>query len=81
MPSCTRRSRNRRSSASTTSGQAAQNIPGVRFANGLFRPSGTENFIDHIQIDIPEKLGLDQRAFYESTTGAYKDMVVTHLFR
>ena len=46
--------------------EAAQNILAFRFANGLFEPIWNRNFIDHIQIDIPETLGLDRRAnFYE----------------
>lgn len=61
--------------------EAAQNILAFRFANGLFEPIWNRNFIDHIQIDIPEKLGLDQRANFYESTGAYKDMVVTHLFQ
>jgi glucose-6-phosphate 1-dehydrogenase len=57
------------------------NILAFRFANGLFEPIWNRNFIDHVQIDVPEKLGLEKRsAFYEST-GAYRDMVVTHLFQ
>jgi glucose-6-phosphate 1-dehydrogenase len=61
--------------------EAAQNILAFRFANGLFEPIWNRNFIDHIQIDIPEMLGLDQRANFYESTGAYKDMVVTHLFQ
>jgi glucose-6-phosphate 1-dehydrogenase len=61
--------------------EAAQNILAFRFANGLFEPIWNRNFIDHIQIDIPEALGLDQRAGFYESTGAYKDMVVTHLFQ
>lgn len=61
--------------------EAAQNILAFRFANGLFEPIWNRNFIDHIQIDIPETLGLDQRANFYENTGAYKDMVVTHLFQ
>ena len=61
--------------------EAAQNILAFRFANGLFEPIWNRNFIDHIQIDIPETLGLDQRANFYESTGAYKDMVVTHLFQ
>jgi glucose-6-phosphate 1-dehydrogenase len=61
--------------------EPAQNILAFRFANGLFEPIWSRNFIDHVQIDIPEALGLDRRiGFYEST-GAYKDMVVTHLLQ
>jgi glucose-6-phosphate 1-dehydrogenase len=61
--------------------EPAQNILAFRFANGLFEPIWNRNFIDHVQIDVPETLGLGKRsAFYEST-GAFRDMVVTHLFQ
>jgi len=61
--------------------EAAQNILAFRFANGLFEPIWNRDHIDHVQIDVPETLSLEQRiGFYEST-GAYRDMVVTHLFQ
>jgi glucose-6-phosphate 1-dehydrogenase len=61
--------------------EAALNILAFRFANGLFEPTWNRNFIDHIQIDVPERLGLEQRASFYEGTGAYRDMVVTHLFQ
>jgi glucose-6-phosphate 1-dehydrogenase len=61
--------------------EAAQNILAFRFGNGLFEPIWHRNHIDHIQIDVPEELGLEQRASFYEATGAYKDMVVTHLFQ
>ena len=61
--------------------EAAQNILAFRFANGLFEPIWNRNFIDHVQIDVPETLGLGQRASFYEATGAYRDMVVTHLFQ
>jgi glucose-6-phosphate 1-dehydrogenase len=61
--------------------EAALNILAFRFANGLFEPIWHRNFIDHVQIDIPEKLGLEGRAAFYENTGAYRDMVVTHLFQ
>jgi glucose-6-phosphate 1-dehydrogenase len=61
--------------------EAALNILALRFANGLFEPIWNRNHIDHVQIDVPETLGLDQRANFYEATGAYKDMVVTHLFQ
>jgi glucose-6-phosphate 1-dehydrogenase len=61
--------------------EPAQNILAFRFANGLFEPIWNRNFIDHVQIDVPEKLGLDNRAGFYEETGAYRDMVVTHLFQ
>ena len=61
--------------------EPAQNILAFRFANGLFEPIWSRNFIDHVQIDIPETLGLDSRVEFYESTGAYKDMVVTHLLQ
>ncbi len=61
--------------------EAAQNILAFRFANGLFEPIWKRDFIDHVQIDIPETLGLDRRAAFYEQTGAFKDMVVTHLLQ
>ncbi len=61
--------------------EAAQNILAFRFANGLFEPIWNRNFIDHIQIDVPEAIGLGKRAAFYEATGAYRDMVVTHLFQ
>ncbi len=61
--------------------EAAQNILAFRFANGLFEPIWNRNFIDHVQIDVPETLSLGTRAAFYEATGAYRDMVVTHLFQ
>jgi len=61
--------------------EAAQNILAFRFANGLFEPIWNRNFIDHVQIDVPEKIGLGKRSGFYEQTGAYRDMVVTHLFQ
>ena len=61
--------------------EPAQNILAFRFANGLFEPIWNRNFIDHVQIDVPETLGLGKRTGFYETTGAFRDMVVTHLFQ
>jgi glucose-6-phosphate 1-dehydrogenase len=61
--------------------EPAQNILAFRFANGLFEPIWNRNFIDHVQIDVPETLGLATRAAFYEATGAFRDMVVTHLFQ
>jgi len=61
--------------------EPAQNILAFRFANGLFEPIWNRNFIDHVQIDVPEKLDLGKRVGFYETIGAYRDMVVTHLFQ
>ena len=61
--------------------EPAQNILAFRFANGLFEPIWNRNFIDHVQIDVPENLDIGKRLGFYETTGAYRDMVVTHLFQ
>lgn len=61
--------------------EAVQNILAFRFANGLFEPAWNNKYIDYIQIDVPETLTVEGRgAFYEAT-GAFRDMMVTHLFQ
>ncbi len=61
--------------------EAAQNILALRFANGLFEPIWNRNHIDHVQIDVPETVGVGSRAAFYEKTGAFRDMVVTHLFQ
>jgi glucose-6-phosphate 1-dehydrogenase len=61
--------------------EPAQNILAFRFANGLFEPIWNRNFIDHVQIDVPETLGLGRRSGFYESIGAFRDMVVTHLFQ
>jgi glucose-6-phosphate 1-dehydrogenase len=61
--------------------EAAQNILVFRFANGLFEPIWNRLFVDHVEIDVPETLGLDQRVGFYESTGAFRDMVVTHLMQ
>jgi glucose-6-phosphate 1-dehydrogenase len=61
--------------------EPAQNILAFRFGNGLFEPIWSRNFIDHVQIDVPETLDIGNRIGFYEQTGAYRDMVVTHLFQ
>jgi glucose-6-phosphate 1-dehydrogenase len=61
--------------------EAALNILAFRFANGLFEPIWNRDHIDHVQIDVPEALSLETRIGFYEKTGAFRDMVVTHLFQ
>ena len=60
--------------------EAVQNLIALRFANGMFEPIWNKDHIDHVQIDVPETLAVEGRAGFYEGTGAYRDMVVTHLF-
>jgi glucose-6-phosphate 1-dehydrogenase len=61
--------------------EAVQNILALRFANGLYEPLWNRNNIEYVQIDVPETLSIGSRAGFYEGTGAYRDMVVTHLLQ
>ena len=61
--------------------ESVDNILAFRFANGLFEPIWNRQHIRYIQIDVPETLTVEGRAAFYDATGAYRDMVVTHLFQ
>jgi glucose-6-phosphate 1-dehydrogenase len=61
--------------------ETVQNILALRFANGLFEPIWNRDHIEHIQIDVPETLSVGSRAAFYEGTGAYRDMIVTHLLQ
>jgi glucose-6-phosphate 1-dehydrogenase len=61
--------------------ETVQNILAFRFANGMFEPIWNRRYIDHVQITVAEKIGIEGRgAFYEQT-GNIRDMISTHLFQ
>jgi glucose-6-phosphate 1-dehydrogenase len=61
--------------------ESVDNILALRFANGLFEPIWNRDHIDHVQIDVPETLSVGTRGSFYEQTGAFRDMVVTHLFQ
>jgi glucose-6-phosphate 1-dehydrogenase len=61
--------------------EAVQNILAFRFANGLFEPVWNRQFVDYVLFEVPETLGVEQRAAFYETTGALRDVVVTHIFQ
>jgi glucose-6-phosphate 1-dehydrogenase len=61
--------------------ESVENILALRFANGLFEPVWNREHIEYVQIDVPETLSIEGRAAFYEGTGAFRDMVVTHLFQ
>jgi glucose-6-phosphate 1-dehydrogenase len=61
--------------------ESVDNILAFRFANGLFEPVWNRDHIRYVQIDVPEALSIEGRADFYDATGAYRDMIVTHLFQ
>jgi glucose-6-phosphate 1-dehydrogenase len=53
----------------------------LRFANGSAAAYWDRDHVESVQIDVPETLGIDDRAEFYDATGAVLDMLVTHLFQ
>jgi glucose-6-phosphate 1-dehydrogenase len=61
--------------------EATQDLHLLRFANRLFAAIWNREHVESVQIDVPEKLGITDRALFYDATGAVLDMLVTHLFQ
>ena len=61
--------------------ESVDNILVLRFANGLMEPIWNRDHIAYVQIDVPEAISIEGRASFYEQTGAFRDMVVTHLFQ
>src|SRR3546814_21142245 len=53
----------------------------LRFANALFEPLWHRGVIDHVQVTVAEKIGVEGRADYYDQAGAMRDMVQNHLLQ
>ncbi|MDT8375211.1 MAG: glucose-6-phosphate dehydrogenase [Mariprofundaceae bacterium] len=61
--------------------EAVQNLMVFRFANSVLEPLWNRNFIDHVQISVSESLGIGYRAGYYENSGAFRDMIQSHLMQ
>ncbi|HEU5066152.1 MAG TPA: glucose-6-phosphate dehydrogenase [Gaiellaceae bacterium] len=61
--------------------ETVQNMLALRFANGIFEPIWSRQFIDHIQITVAETLGVEGRAAYYEQAGAIRDIFQNHMLQ
>ncbi len=61
--------------------ETVQNILVFRFGNSIFEPIWNRNYVDHVQITVAEKLGVEARGGYYDTAGALRDMIPNHIFQ
>ncbi|MGQ0540797.1 MAG: glucose-6-phosphate dehydrogenase, partial [Blastocatellia bacterium] len=61
--------------------ETVQNLLVFRFGNSIFEPIWNRNYIDHVQITVAEKLGVETRGGYYDTAGALRDMIPNHIFQ
>jgi glucose-6-phosphate 1-dehydrogenase len=61
--------------------ETVQNILAFRFANGLFEPVWSRNYIDQVQITAAEDLGIGSRAGYYDSAGALRDLIQNHMLQ
>jgi glucose-6-phosphate 1-dehydrogenase len=61
--------------------EGTQDLHVLRFANEIFGAMWNREHIESVQIDVPETLGISDRADFYDSTGAVLDMLVTHLFQ
>lgn len=61
--------------------ETVQNILAFRLANAMFEPIWNRHYIDHIQINVAEQLGVEHRGHYYEKAGALRDMIQNHLLQ
>ena len=63
--------------------ELVQNMLVLRFANTIFEPLWSRQYIDHVQITASETVGVEGRgSYYDSPSGgAMRDMVQSHLLQ
>jgi glucose-6-phosphate 1-dehydrogenase len=61
--------------------ETVQNILTFRFVNGIFEPVWNRRYVDHVQITVAEKLGVEGRGGFYEAAGALRDVLQNHIFQ
>jgi len=61
--------------------ETVQNILVLRFANSIFEPIWSRQFIDHVQITVAEEVDVGSRGAYYDSAGVLRDMFQNHLLQ
>lgn len=61
--------------------ETVQNMIAFRFANGIFDPIWNKDYIDHVQITMAEKKGVDGRGAFFDGVGVLRDVGQNHLLQ
>ena len=61
--------------------ETVQNLLVFRFANAIFEPLWSRNYIDNIQITVSESVSIADRASYYDNAGVLRDMFQSHLLQ
>jgi len=61
--------------------ETVQNILVTRFANTIFEPLWNRNYIDHVEITVSEKVGVEHRGRFYDQVGVVRDMFQNHLLQ
>lgn len=58
--------------------ETVQNILVFRFSNGMFEPIWNRHYVDSVQIDVAESVGVEGRGSFYEGAGAIRDIVQNH---
>jgi glucose-6-phosphate 1-dehydrogenase len=61
--------------------ETVQNLLALRFANGIFEPIWSRQFVDHVEITVAESIGIEGRAAFYESAGAIRDVFQNHLLQ